>query len=327
MSASPGKGSAMAPSSPDTDPPTAALALEAHPALCAAADLFLDYIALECGYSEHTISAYRNDLGAFAGFLTERGIDKLDTVERTLLLDFLAASREAGLAAATLSHRLVVLRVFFRHLRQERLLDIDPAAAIASARLSRILPELLSEQEITALLAAPRRETDLGHRDLTILEFLYGCGLRASELCGLRLDDLDLESRVVRGRGKGRKQRLIPLGSRAQEEVVAYLRDTRPSFNPSPTERHLFLTRRRGPLNRRTLYELVRKHAKNAGITKKLSPHTLRHSFATHLLSNGAPLRLIQEMLGHADIATTQIYTHVDAKRLKSIHASFHPRA
>jgi len=313
--------------SPDTDPPSAALALEAHPALSGAADVFLDFLALECGYSDHTTSAYRNDLGAFAAFLSDHRIDKLEAVDRELLLDFLAAGRKAGLAATTLSHRLVVLRVFFRHLRQERLLDIDPAAAIESPRLSRLLPELLTEAEIARLLAAPRRETELGHRDLTILEFLYGCGLRASELCGLRLDDLDLESRVVRGRGKGRKQRLIPIGSRAQEEVVAYLRDTRPTFNPAPNERHIFLTRRRGPLNRRTLYALVRKHAKTAGITKKLSPHTLRHSFATHLLSNGAPLRLIQEMLGHADIATTQIYTHVDAKRLKSIHASYHPRA
>jgi len=308
------------------DTPTAAAALEAHAALAGAADLFLDFLALECGYSEHTIASYRGELGSFAAFLTERGVRSLNGVDRSVLIDFLAAGRETGLAQPTLAHRLVVLRVFFRHLREEGLSENDPAATIESPRLSRILPELLTEEEIGRLLAAPRRDTDLGHRDLTILEFLYGCGLRASELCGLRIDDLDLETRVVRGRGKGRKQRLIPLGSRAQEEVVAYLRDTRPAFNPAPTERHIFLTRRRGPLNRRTLYALVRKHAKTAGITKKLSPHTLRHSFATHLLSNGAPLRLIQEMLGHADIATTQIYTHVDAKRLKSMHANFHPR-
>lgn len=301
--------------------------LEAHDGMAPAADRFLDFLGLECGYSESTLAAYRNDLGAFAMFLTRSGLRELKALSRDDLLAFLEVERDAGLASASLSRRLVVLRVFFRFLHAEKWLPLNPAASLESPRLQRLLPDVLSEADVRSLLAAPRRDTPLGHRDLTILELLYGCGLRASELCGLRLDDLDFEARVVRGRGKGRKQRLVPMGSRAQEELVAYLRDTRPTFKPVPTERHVFLTRRRGPLHRRSLYALVRKYAAAAGFEGKLSPHTLRHSFATHLLANGAPLRVIQEMLGHADIATTQVYTHVDKSRLKAMHTQFHPRA
>lgn len=301
--------------------------LEASQALSASADAFIDFLMLECGYSEHTASAYRSDLGHFAAFLKTRSIQRLGDIDHKLLLGFLEASHAQGFASRTLARRLVVLRVFFRFALQESLVPTDPASALETARVQRLLPDVLSEADMNVLLNSIQRSSKLGHRNRTILELMYACGLRASELVNLKLEDIDLETRLVHGRGKGRKHRLIPLGQQAQDEVVSYIAQTRPLFSPAAAERHVFLSLRRKAMDRRTLYSMIRLAARDAGLKQKVSPHSLRHSFATHLLSNGAPLRLIQEMLGHADISTTQVYTHVDSRRLKDLHSQHHPRA
>ena len=302
--------------------------LEAQPALAATADAFLGYLMLECGCSERTLDAYRSDLGALAVFLDARGTAALREIDRRTVLGFLEAEHRRGLASRTLARRMVTLRMFFRYAREHGFAPEDPTSSLESPRLGRILPEVLSEAEMAKLVETPDAATPLGHRNRAILELMYACGLRASETVGLLIEDIDFEQRAVRGRGKGRKQRLVPLGERAQDELALYLEETRPLLGPpAPRQRHVFLTRRGGPLDRRTLYAMVRKAALDAGLGRKVSPHMLRHSFATHLLSNGAPLRFIQEMLGHADIGTTQVYTHVDTRRLRDLHRTHHPRA
>jgi len=244
-----------------------------------------------------------------------------------MILAYLMAQKAAGLATSSISRRLVAIKVFFRYLQEESLISENVTDAMDSPKLWKILPDTLSEAEVQTLLNASSGESLLAIRNKSILYTIYGSGLRVSELCNLKLENLYFSEGHVRCMGKGRKERIVPMADIARDNLTYYLTSIRPQFNPPLEERHVFITRRGGPFSRKTIWALIKKITKEAGIQKNVSPHTLRHSFATHLLANGAPLRIIQEMLGHADISTTQIYTHVDSSRLKSIHTKFHPRA
>jgi integrase/recombinase XerD len=288
-------------------------------------DQFLETVVLERGLSPRTADAYRSDLEFFNDFCAGRGLRAPSAVRREDIVDFLMREKDRGLRPASLARRLVTVKVFFRYLEQERLLDGNVTDTMDSPRLWKLLPETLTPREVDRLLAAPDPAAPLGIRDKAILELFYATGLRVSELADLTLDSIHLEEGFLRCVGKGRKERVVPFGRSAGEWVARYLRQVRPRLDPgSPI---LFLTRRKTPFSRQALWRLIKRRAVEAGIDKCVSPHTLRHSFASHLLANGAPLRVIQEMLGHADIATTQIYTHVDRDRLAAVHHQFHPRA
>ncbi len=292
-------------------------------------DQFLDYLTLERGLGDNTRIAYKQDLTAFAEFLDRRRIRMLNRVTRRQVMDFLTRERDRGLSGNSIARRLVAIKVFFRYLQQEGLLDAGVTETMESPRLWNVLPDTLTPKEVERLLQAPDVESPLGLRDKAILEVFYGTGLRVSELASLARRDLHFDDGYIRCLGKGRKERVIPAGDAARMVVRRYLDEARPLLarHAPPGEDTLFLTRRGAPFTRQGIWAMIRKYALAAGIGKSVTPHTLRHSFASHLLANGAPLRLIQEMLGHADIATTQIYTHVDEGRLKSVHAKFHPRA
>lgn len=290
-------------------------------------DQFLDYLHLEKGLSPNTGEAYRQDLEDFIGWLQRHRVASLNAVKRNHVMDYLLDLKEKDRAPTTVSRRLVAIRVFFRFLHQEGLLASNITDAMDAPHLWKLLPKTLSVAEVEKLLAAPDLRRPQGLRDKAMLDLLYSTGLRVSELVGLTIDNLHAEERYIRCIGKGNKERIVPYGVAAHESLRRYLDEVRPLWNRRPEQRHLFLTRRDQPLNRKTFWMLVRKYAARAGVKPDISPHTLRHSFATHLLANQAPLRVIQEMLGHADIGTTQIYTHVDSGRLKSVHKQFHPRA
>ena len=290
-------------------------------------DQFLDYVALERGLSDNTREAYERDLKSFAAFAERRGVGSPHEVSRKNILDYLTAERERGLSVNSVSRRLVALKVFFAYLQREDLLDSNVTEAMDSPRLWRILPGVLSMKEVDRLLASAVGDDRISIRDRALLELMYATGLRVSEVASLKLDDIHFDSGCLRCTGKGGKIRVVPFGGRAREELERYLAQGRPRFAGEKTGREVFLTYRGKPFSRKGLWKLIRGYAGRAGISKVVSPHTLRHSFASHLLANGAPLRVIQEMLGHADIATTQIYTHVDEGRLRAVHAQYHPRA
>jgi integrase/recombinase XerD len=288
---------------------------------------FLDYISLERGLSKNTRAAYADDIGRFLDWLTERGVRSLNEVKRKQILDHLMSEKERGLAANSLSRHLVSLKVFFRYLTQEGLLDVNVAETMESPRVWKMLPGVLTPKEIDRLFAAPDVATPLGLRNRALLELFYASGLRVSEMTALQLSDLHFDDKFLRCIGKGRKERVAPVGGDAIRWVERYLKESRPKLSPGQHEQTLFLSNRHQPLSRKMVWVMIKNCARDAGITKTIYPHTLRHSFASHLLANGAELRIIQEMLGHADIATTQIYTHVDPDRLKGVHRQFHPRA
>lgn len=291
-------------------------------------DQFMDYIALERGLSQNTRAAYGGDLSAFLAFLEARGVASINSVTRAHVLAFLMDQKDRGLSTNSISRRLVSIKVFFRYLQQEGLLRRNVTETMDSPRLWKVLPGTLTYKEVERLLAAPGAKKALVLRDKALLETLYGSGLRVSELAQLGLDDLHFDEGYLRCMGKGRKERVVPLGENARNCLQRYIRETRPGLARGRDDvRALFLTLRGKPFGRKGIWKLIKRYSRAAGITKNVKPHTLRHSFASHLLANGAPLRIIQEMLGHADITTTQIYTHVDPSRLKSVHAQFHPRA
>lgn len=288
---------------------------------------FLDYVSLERGLSKNTRAAYADDIVRFLDFLAKKGVGSLNDVTRKQILDHLMAEKERGLSANSLSRHLVSLKVFFRYLAQEGLLSVNVAETMDSPKVWKMLPGVLTPKEVDRLFDAPDLKTPLGLRNRAILELLYASGLRVSELTALQLDDLQLADHFLRCIGKGRKERVVPVGGDAVKRVQRYLKEVRPQLATGGQEQAVFLNRRGGALSRKTIWDMIKKCARDAGITKTVYPHTLRHSFASHLLANGAELRIIQEMLGHADIATTQIYTHVDPARLKGVHRQFHPRA
>ncbi|MBW7909106.1 MAG: site-specific tyrosine recombinase XerD [Kiritimatiellae bacterium] len=290
-------------------------------------DQFLDYITLEKGLTSNTRSAYASDLVRFLAFIQRAGVTLLNKLTRRHILDYLMWEKEQGLAAPSLSRRLVAIRVFLRYLQQEGMLSANVTETMDSPKLWKLLPATLTTAEVERLLQTPRLDKPLGLRNRALLETLYGTGLRVSELASLKLEDIQFDAGYLRCLGKGRKERVVPLGGAAATYLKKYLNEARAQFDRANQSEFVFLSTRGQALSRKTIWQLIRRCTREAGITKNVSPHTLRHSFASHLLANNAPLRVIQEMLGHADIATTQIYTHVDAPRLQQIHRQYHPRA
>jgi integrase/recombinase XerD len=286
---------------------------------------FLDALWMERGLSENTLSAYRADLNGFATWLDGKG-ERLAEARREQLQAYLAWRVGQGARPRTTARLLSSLRRFYRHLVREGRRNDDPSARIDAPRLGRPLPKTVTEAEVEALLRAPDVEATLGLRDRAMLELLYATGLRVSELVGLRVEQVNRQHGVLRVVGKGNKERLVPLGEEAIDWLERYLATARADLNRGHADPHLFLTTRGGPLTRQAFWHLIRRHAATAGITHPLSPHTLRHAFATHLLNHGADLRVVQMLLGHSDLSTTQIYTHVARERLKQLHAEHHPR-
>jgi integrase/recombinase XerD len=292
---------------------------------------FLAYLEFERGLSRNTLEAYRSDLLQFGAFLRRRGADAL-TADHADLAGFLSELAAGGperpaVAPATLQRKAACLRSFYRHLRREGAIHHDPTADLRAPRKSQRLPQVLSRGEVARLLAAPRGTDPAALRDRALLELMYACGLRASEAIALEVGDIDLETGVLRARGKGSKERIVPIGREAVLATRAYLDRGRPALVGLRDEPRLILNRRGGGLTRQGLYKIVQRYARAAGLEGRMSPHTLRHTFATHLLAGGCDLRSLQEMLGHADIATTQIYTHLSAERLKDAYFRAHPRA
>jgi integrase/recombinase XerD len=292
---------------------------------------FLAYLEFERGLSRNTLEAYRTDLLQFGRFLGRRDLSALEAGP-TDVADFLAELATGGVerrpaSTATIHRKTACLRSFYRHLRREGLLDTDPTATLSPPRRSRKLPHVLTRGEIDRLLAQPRGAEPAALRDRALLEVMYACGLRASEAIGLELTDIDLEERVLRARGKGSKERVVPIGQAAVRALRVYLERGRPGLVKGSPGAHVFVNFRGRPLTRQGLYKIVRRHAVTAGLADRLSPHTLRHTFATHLLAGGCDLRSVQEMLGHADVSTTQLYTHLSSQRLKDVYFRAHPRA
>ena len=288
-------------------------------------EAFLDALWLEQGVSDHTLAAYRRDLAAWTARLAERDEALLAPAPATLPA-WLDERREAGYRLRSNARLLSSLRRFYRWALEAGRIECDPLAEIRLPRVRPSLPETLEEDEVERLLAAPDVTTDLGLRDRTMLEVLYGAGLRVSELVGLGVEAVNLRQGVVRVRGKGDKDRLVPLGEEAVDWLSRYLRTARGALMQDPTRPALFPGRGDRPLTRQAFWYRIKHHARVAGIERPLSPHTLRHAFATHLLNHGANLRVVQLLLGHSDLSTTQIYTHVAQARLERLHADHHPR-
>jgi len=306
---------------------------------------FLAYLELERGLSRNTLAAYRSDLLQFGEFLRRRDVSPLQAQHGDLaaFLAELSGAQPAGakpagaalsgvepsrpVSAATLRRKAACLRSLYRHLRREGAIAHDPTADLRGPRRTQRLPTALTRGEVTRLLNEPRGSEPPALRDRALLELMYACGLRASEATGMELRDIDLDEGVLRARGKGAKERIVPIGSRAVAALRAYLQRGRPALVGAQVQSRLFLNRRGAGLTRQGLYKIIQGHARRAGLDHKMSPHTLRHTFATHLLAGGCDLRSLQEMLGHADLATTQVYTHLSAERLKDVYFSAHPRA
>jgi integrase/recombinase XerD len=291
---------------------------------------FLAYMEFERGLARNTLTAYRTDLLQYGEFLAERGLGATDASPADVS-DFLAelatGNGRPACSAATIHRKAACLRSFYRHLRRQELTESDPTARLAPPRRGRKLPQVLSYPEVQKLLEAAGGAEPAALRDRAMLEVMYACGLRASETIRLEVTDVDLRRGFVRAHGKGSKERIVPLGREAAGALRRYLRSGRPDLVGSKPERKLFVNFRGGPLTRQGLYKIIQRHAKAVGLEGKMSPHTLRHTFATHLLAGGCDLRSVQEMLGHADISTTQLYTHLSGEEIKEVYFQAHPRA
>jgi integrase/recombinase XerD len=287
---------------------------------------FLNCLRVEKGLSDNTIHAYRRDIAKFAAFAGGRSLSTKN-VQRSDVVDFLGSLYRKGLDSRSVARHLVTIRHFFRFALVEGYVDEDPAATIESPKFRQSLPEFLSLEEVNQLLRLPDTSTIVGIRDRAMIELMYSCGLRVSELCGLRVSDLQAEDGCLRCIGKGNKERLVPVGKQALEAVETYLRASRPKLLGEATSPYLFLNQKSRKVDRITFWKTLGGYGRKAGLRKTLTPHMLRHSFATHLLDRGADLRSVQMMLGHSDISTTQIYTHVVEERLKQVYKAHHPRA
>ncbi|MDR7472587.1 MAG: site-specific tyrosine recombinase XerD [Armatimonadota bacterium] len=291
-----------------------------------AVEAFCAHALAEAGLAPRTVEAYRRDLEEFAAFAASRGAPAPGAVSRATVSLYLATLRRRGLSPATVRRRAASVRAWYRYLLRETAVGTDPTVDLAPPRLPQRLPRVLTVEEVERLLAAPDPSTPEGLRDRALLELLYASGLRVSEAVGLQLSDLDLAQEVVRTVGKGSRERLVPLGAHAVRALRAYLARARPVLVRHRWTQAVFVSRRGRPLTRQACWKLVRRYARRAGITRALSPHVLRHSFATHLLDRGADLRAVQEMLGHASVATTQVYTHLTRQRLREVYRAAHPR-
>jgi integrase/recombinase XerD len=287
---------------------------------------FNDFIALEQGLSPRTQEAYRRDLARFAEYAEGKGVAAPVDVNARLLREYVYHLKDLGLSPASIRRNVSAVRTWFRFLTGDGIVVRDPSERLETPKRWRTLPEVLTVEEVQKLIASPTLDDALVFRDRALLELAYGAGLRVSEWITLGVRDLLLEDGLVRVFGKGSKERLVPIGRSAIGAVAIYLRELRPRLEKGEGKGILFLNARGRPLTRMGAWKILRGHVERAGITKHVSPHTLRHSFATHLLEGGADLRAVQEMLGHVDIATTQIYTHVDREYLRQVHRSYHPR-
>ena len=287
-------------------------------------DQFINQLKVERGLAVNTILAYNHDLMGFFEFLKRRGVSPVQ-VNQDDLLSFIA-EKKTQLSPRSLVRNLVSIRMFYRFLVIEGKIDSNPARLMGIPKMYRYLPDILSRDEVEAFLLQPDTQTVLGKRDKAILELLYATGLRVTELISLKMIDINLEVGFIRTIGKGSKERIIPMGTKAMDSLKEYLTDSRPSFPKKEEFSYIFLNSRGRPMTRQGLWKIIKSYALKAGITKTVTPHTVRHSFATHLLEGGADLRSIQIMLGHSDISTTQIYTHIARERLKEIHERYHPR-
>jgi len=289
--------------------------------------LFMDYLDVECGLAKNTLEAYRMDLAKFFAYLHSLKVRDFRSVRPQTVVDFMMQQKEAGLSVNSISRYLVAIKMLSRFLFLEGYVPKDLVSLLDSPRLWKRIPGVLSKREIKALLSAPRPPRRYYLRDRAILEVLYATGARVSEVVTLTLNRTNIEYGYVRCIGKGGKERVVPLGRKARKALREYMQTLRPKLASKSRAAEVFLSRSGKPLDRFMLWKMVKRYALEAGISKPISPHVLRHSFATHMLEGGADLRSVQEMLGHANIATTQIYTHVDSARLKAIHQKYHPRA
>jgi integrase/recombinase XerD len=289
-------------------------------------EIFLNYLSVEKGVSSNTIESYKNDLIFYQNYLKEKGIDSFLKVNRQDISDFMLKQKEKNLSASSISRRLSCLKTFYRFLLREKIISSDPTEAMQSPKLWKKVPDTLNIEEIERLIAQPNIRTKIGIRDKAILDMMYATGMRVSEVVNLKLEQLNLEMGFLRCIGKGNKERIIPLGRYACNAIKRYIQESRNLLLGKKQSEYLFLNRRGYPISRQGLWKIIKKYARMAGIKKPVRPHIIRHSFATHLLEGGADLRSVQEMLGHSDISTTQVYTHINKDYLKMIHKKFHPR-
>jgi len=289
---------------------------------------FLHFLTVEKGLAKNTIISYKRDLQQYSYFLREIDVHNVQDISRTHIIRYLSKMKNDGKSSKTMARNVASIRSFHQFLLREKLTEEDPTLHIETPQMEKKLPKVLNLPEVEALLNAPNMSNEFGYRDKAMLEILYATGMRVSELIELNISDAHLTMGFIRCIGKGNKERIIPIGSKAIEALELYLQYGRPKLvKPKHRSDALFLNHLGKRLTRQGFWKILKKLSKDAGIKKEFSPHTLRHSFATHLLENGADLRAVQEMLGHADISTTQIYTHVTKTRLKDVYAKFHPRA
>jgi len=287
---------------------------------------FRDYLSLEAGNSGHTVASYLRDITRLSEYATSHGAKTPEQLSAPQLREFIYFLKDVGLSPATIRRQISAIRTYFKFLVGEGITARDPSERIESPKGWRTLPAVLTVAEVRKLLDAPNTNEPLAMRDVALLEFAYATGVRVSELVSLKLQDILFGEGVARVFGKGAKQRIVPVGRRALGAVSSYAREIRPSLDRGKARGFLFLNARGTPLSRVGAWGIIKAHARRAGLTKRVTPHTLRHTFATHLLEGGADLRAVQEMLGHADLSTTQLYTHVDREYLRSVHKTYHPR-
>jgi integrase/recombinase XerD len=299
----------------------------APPSLAWSLERFSDYLALEAGNSRHTVASYLRDITRLAEYATSRRVTSPAQLSAAQLRDFIYFLKDLGLAATTIRRQISAIRTYYKFLVGEGFAARDPSERIESPKRWRTLPIVLSVAEVEKLLEAPNTNELLARRDVALLEFAYATGARVSELVALRLQDISFPERIVRVFGKGGKERVVPFGKTALGRIASYVHEVRPHLDRGKSRGVVFLNARGTPLSRVGAWGIIKANARRAGLTKRVTPHTLRHTFATHLLEGGADLRAVQEMLGHADLSTTQLYTHVDRDYLRTVHKSYHPRA
>ena len=312
----------------DRTPPSSSSGASPPPQLAQAFQLerFRDYLALEAGNSKHTVENYQRDITRLAEYATSRGCTTPQQLSAAQLRDFIYFLKDLGLAPTTIRRQISAIRTYFKFLVGEGIAARDPSERIESPKRWRTLPAVLSVAEIQKLLDAPNTNELLAQRDVALLEFAYATGVRVSELVAVKLQDISFHERTVRVFGKGAKERIVPFGKTAMGRISSYVHEVRPHLDRGKARGVVFLNARGTPLSRVGAWGIIKANARRAGLTKRVTPHTLRHTFATHLLEGGADLRAVQEMLGHADLSTTQIYTHVDRDYLRTVHRSYHPR-
>ncbi|MCM8799223.1 MAG: site-specific tyrosine recombinase XerD [Candidatus Omnitrophica bacterium] len=289
-------------------------------------ELFLNYLVVERGFSSNTVDSYRRDLLNFKEYLSKHKISSFVDIKRDSISDFMQEQKEKGLSSNSIARRVAAIKSFYKFLTREKIISSNPTELLQSPKLWKKIPSTLTVEEIEVLISQPDLRNKVGIRDRAILDTMYATGMRVSEVVNLKLEDVNLDVGFLRCVGKGNKERIIPLGKYACASIRRYLQNSRTALLGKKNSELLFVSRFGAKISRQSLWKIIKKYARKAGIKKPVKPHIIRHSFASHLLERGADLRSVQEMLGHTDISTTQIYTHIDRDRLKTIHKMFHPR-